>query len=107
MVMIALVTSFLTGLTDNQNVYEYRLTTTQREQFIRLCQAARAAVISNDADEAHVYFRAAAQIHPYSTTVWLGLAKVATTIQDKRVALENVLSLNPDHIEAQQLLDEL
>lgn len=88
-------------------MFEYHLTTAQREQFIRLCQAARAAIISNDIEDAHTYFRAAAQIHPYSTTVWLGLAKVASTPQDKQVALENVLAINPDHMEAQQLLDEL
>jgi uncharacterized protein HemY len=88
-------------------MYDYHLSTTQREQFIRLCQAARAAIMSEDTQSASTYFRAAAQIHPYSTTVWLGLAKVAQTLQDKRVALENVLAINPDHLEAQQLLDEL
>lgn len=83
------------------------LSTRQREQFIRLCQAARAAIEKGQHQDAHLYFRYAAQIHPHSTTVWLGLAKLSTTLADKRVAVENILAINPDHIEAQQLLAEL
>lgn len=82
------------------------LTTRQREQFIKLCQAARAAIEKGQRHDAHLYFRYAAQIHPHSTTVWLGLAKLSTTIEDKRTALENILAINPDHTEAQQLLAE-
>ncbi len=83
------------------------LSTRQREQFIKLCQAARAALEKGQHQEAHLYFRYAAQIHPYSTTVWLGLAKLSTTVEDKRIALENILAINSHHAEAQQLLAEL
>ncbi|PJF43748.1 MAG: hypothetical protein CUN55_07500 [Phototrophicales bacterium] len=83
------------------------LSTKQREQFIKLCQAARAAIERGQLQDAQLYFRYAAQIHPHSITVWLGLAKVSTDLEDKRVALENILALDPSHLEAQQLLNEL
>lgn len=86
---------------------EFNLTNEEREKFIRLCQAAHAAALAGKPDEAHLYFRYAARIHPYSTTVWLGLSKVVKNPQDQRVALENVLAIDPDHAEAKKLLDAL
>lgn len=83
------------------------LTSQEREKFIKLCQAARAAILAGDLAEAHLYFRYAAYIHPFSTTVWLGLAKVVDSDEDRRVALQNVLAINPHHEEARQFLAEL
>lgn len=88
-------------------MYEHKLSNEQRERFLKLCQAAHAAILENNPADAHLYFRYAAQIHPYSTTVWIGLAKVSSTFADKRQALENVLAINPDHHEAQELLNQL
>ena len=82
-----------------------QLTSDEREKFIRLCQAAHAAIIIGRHADAQIYFRYAAHIHPQSTTVWLGLAKIARNTADKRVALENVLAINPHHQEALQLLE--
>ena len=84
---------------------DIQLTSEDREKFIRLCQAAHAAIIIGNHNDAHTYFRYAAQIHPRSTTVWLGLAKIVSSPADKRVALENVLAINPHHKEALQLLE--
>ncbi len=84
-----------------------QLSNTEREEFIRLCQAAQVAAKAGDSDEAHQYYRQAAIIHPFSTTVWLGLARVVDKEADRRVALENVLSINPHHTEARRLLDEM
>lgn len=86
---------------------EHHLTNEEREKFIRLCQAAHAAMLKGNLAESHLYYRHAAQIHPYSTTVWLGLAKVVDNDQDRCVALENVLAINPEHQEARQLLEKL
>ncbi len=86
---------------------EINLTNEQREKFIRLCQAARAAALDGDKDEAHLFYRHAAYIHPFSTTVWIGLAKVVDNDEDRRVALENVLAINPNHPEALQMLKTL
>lgn len=83
------------------------LTTRQREQFIKLCQAARASIENGDHQEAALYFRYAAQIHPYSTTVWLGLAKLSATDEDKRTALENILAIDPNNADAYTLLATL
>lgn len=83
------------------------LTPQEREKFIKLCQAARAAIVEGDLAGAHLYFRYAAYIHPFSTTVWMGLAKVVESDEDRRVALQNVLAINPRHEEARQILAEL
>jgi cytochrome c-type biogenesis protein CcmH/NrfG len=83
------------------------LTNEDREKFIRLCHAAQAAILAGKFHDAHLYFRHAAQIHPYSTVVWLGLAKVVDNDADRRVALENVLTIDPNHPEARQMLEGL
>lgn len=86
---------------------EINLTNEEREKFIRLCQAARAAILEGNLYDAHLFYRHAAYIHPFSTTVWIGLAKVVDNDEDRRVALENVLAINPNHAEAQQMLQKL
>lgn len=83
------------------------LTHEDREKFIRLCHAAQAAMNAGKLDEAHLYYRYAAELHPHSTTVWLGLAKVVTSEVDRRVALQNILAINPHHPEALQMLAKL
>ncbi|NDJ85062.1 MAG: hypothetical protein GYB66_04170 [Chloroflexi bacterium] len=88
-------------------MYDSNLTHEEREKFIRLCQAAQASVRAGNLTEARLYYRVAVQLHPYSSSVWLALAKIASTVADQQVALENVLSINPRHPEARQLLADL
>ena len=83
------------------------LTTEERERYIRFCQAGHAAALQNRNKDAHFYFRKAVELYPFSTNVWLWLAKVVDTRADQRVALENVLAINPDHQEAQAWLAKL
>jgi hypothetical protein len=83
------------------------LTHEEREEFIRLCQAAHAAALAGRHYNARLYFRQAAEIFPFSTSVWFWLAKVVDNEEDRRAALENVLAINPDHREARQQLSEL
>lgn len=77
----------------------------EREKFIQLCHAAQAAARIGQRETAHLYFRQAIQIHPFSAKVWLELAKVVDNEADRQVALENVLTLNPQHEEARRLLN--
>lgn len=83
------------------------LSNEERAEFIRLCQAAHVASVAGRNYDAHLYFREAVKIFPLSTNVWLWLAKVVDTDEDRRVALENVLAIEPEHQEAQHRLAEL
>lgn len=83
------------------------LTNEEREKFIRLCHAAQIASLSGKFEEAHLYYRHAARLHPYSTTVWMGLAKIVEDDADRRVALQNVLAIDSSHQEARQMLEDL
>lgn len=83
------------------------LSNEEREEFIRLCQAAKAATQQQQNKAACNYFRQAIQIHPFSSRVWFELAKVVERDDDRRVALENVLALDPSHHEARQMLKEM
>jgi hypothetical protein len=78
-----------------------------REQYIRLCQAGHAAATQGRHYDAHFYFRQAVEIYPFGVNVWWWLVQVVETDEDRRVALENVISLDPHHQEAQQRLKEL
>ncbi|MBZ0319659.1 MAG: hypothetical protein K8L91_24835 [Anaerolineae bacterium] len=83
------------------------LSNEEREEFIRLCQAAHAATVAGRNHDAHLYFREAIKIFPLSTNVWLWLAKVVDIEEDRRVALENVLAIDPNHKEARRRLAEI
>lgn len=84
-----------------------KMTNEERERYIRLCHAGHAAALQGRAYDAHFYFRQAVEIYPFSTNVWLWLAKVVETREDRIMALENVLAINPQHDEARQLLANL
>ena len=82
---------------------ELKLSSEERERYIRLCQAGHAAATQERDYDAHFYFQKAIEIYPFSTNVWLWLARVVETREDRMVALENVLALNPDHREAREM----
>jgi hypothetical protein len=86
---------------------EANLSAEERERYIRLCQAGHAAAMKGQHDDAHFYFRRAVELYPFSTNVWLWLAKVVTSRDDRRIALENVLAINPDHEEAFKRLEDI
>lgn len=86
---------------------ERDLSNEERERYIRLCQAGHAAAMQHKTYEAHFYFRKAVEIYPFSTNVWLWLARVADSQEDRIVALQNVLAINPNHDDAKRRLMEL
>ena len=83
------------------------LNSLERERYIRLCQGGHAAALQGRTYDAHFYFRQAVELYPFSVNVWVWLARVTDNVEDKRVALENVLAINPEHHDARRMLKEL
>jgi hypothetical protein len=52
-------------------------------------------------------FLAITRAYPHDVRAWLGLAGVASSIEEQRAALEHVLALDPDHLRARQTLAQL
>jgi hypothetical protein len=49
----------------------------------------------------------AVKIDPYNELAWLWLAKVVTTVEERRTCLGNVILINPSNTEAQRMLDKI
>ena len=74
------------------------------KEFLRLFVAGKEAARAGRNAEAHDLFRQAVEIDPYHEQVWLWLASVVETEEDRRVCFENVLELNPDNPVARRQL---
>lgn len=77
------------------------------KEFLRLFKAGKDAARAGHKAEAHELFRRAVEIDPYHEQVWLWLASVVETEEDRRVCFENVLELNPDNPVARRQLNIL
>jgi ferric-dicitrate binding protein FerR (iron transport regulator) len=78
-------------------------------EFLQLFKEGKEAAKRGDQARAHELFRRAVEIDPYHEQIWLWLASVVESDDDRRVCFENVLALNPTHPTAHQqlhLLDE-
>ncbi len=76
-------------------------------EFLRLFKAGKEAARAGDHTQAHQLFRQAVEVDPYHEQVWLWLASVVETDEDRRVCFENVLELNPTNPVARQQLQKL
>ena len=77
--------------------------------FLKLFKEGKEAAKRGDTAKAHDLFRQAIVIDPYHEQIWLWLASVVETDEDRRVCFENVLELNPTQPTARRqihLLDE-
>jgi len=77
--------------------------------FLRLFREGKNAAKRGDNAKAHDLFRQAIAVDPYHEQVWLWLASVVESDEDRRVCFENVLELNPTQPTARRqihLLDE-
>lgn len=72
--------------------------------FGRLMKDGRAAYNKGDLKSAHDLWRQAAMIEPYNEQVWLALLDVLDKKEDRRVCLQNILSINPMNIQARRML---
>ncbi|MGQ9848626.1 MAG: tetratricopeptide repeat protein [Aggregatilineaceae bacterium] len=77
------------------------------KEFLRLFKEGKEAAKRGDRAKAHELFRQAIEIDPYHEQVWLWLASVVDTDEDRQVCFENVLELNPSHPTARQQLQRL
>jgi len=77
------------------------------KEFLHLFKAGKEAAKQGDNARAHDLFRQAIEIDPYHEQVWLWLASVVETDEDRRVCFENVLELNPTHPTARRQLNKL
>ncbi|GAB4412096.1 MAG: hypothetical protein Kow00106_06620 [Anaerolineae bacterium] len=77
------------------------------KEFLQLFKQGKEAAKRGDKARAHELFRQAIEIDPYHEQVWLWLASVVETDEDRRVCFENVLELNPLHPTARQQLQRL
>ena len=76
-------------------------------EFLSLFKAGQEAARNGNNQQAHDLFRRAIEIDPYHEQVWLWLASVVDTDDDRRVCFENVLELNPSNVTAQRQLQKL
>jgi hypothetical protein len=85
-----------------------RLMATERREWNRrvddLLQAGKRAFTEGNVRLAHDLWREAATVDPYDERVWLALLRVLNSPEDKRVCLENILSINPLNAKARRQL---
>jgi ferric-dicitrate binding protein FerR (iron transport regulator) len=77
------------------------------KEFLHLYKAGKTAAKQGENAKAHDLLRQAVEIDPYHEQVWLWLASVVETDEDRRVCFENVLELNPDNMTAKAQLNKL
>jgi ferric-dicitrate binding protein FerR (iron transport regulator) len=77
------------------------------KEFLRLFKAGQEAARAGDNATAHELFRQAIEVDPYHEQIWLWLASVVETDEDRRVCFENVLELNPTNPTARRQLQKL
>lgn len=77
------------------------------KEFLRLFKQGKDAARAGDKTAAHEFFRRAIEVDPYHEQVWLWLASVVETDEDRRVCFENVLELNPNNATAQRQLEKM
>jgi hypothetical protein len=77
------------------------------KEFLTLFKEGKEAARRGDTVTAHDLFRKAIEVDPYHEQVWLWLASVVDTDDDRRVCFENVLELNPTNPTARRQLQQL
>ncbi len=77
------------------------------KEFLNLFKDGKDAARRGENAKAHDLFRKAIEIDPYHEQVWLWLASVVETDEDRRVCFENVLELNPTNPTARKQLQVL
>jgi thioredoxin-like negative regulator of GroEL len=77
------------------------------KEFLHLFKAGKDAARQGDKVKAHELFRQAIEVDPYHELVWLWLATVVDSDDDRRVCFENVLELNPASLSARRQLQKL
>jgi thioredoxin-like negative regulator of GroEL len=77
------------------------------KEFLQLFTAGKQAARDGNRAKAHDLFRQAVAVDPYHEMVWLWLASVVDSDDDRRVCFENILELNPSNQTARRQLQQL
>lgn len=76
-------------------------------RFRQLMQDGKHAYDRGKKQVAHDLWRQAAMLDPYHEGVWLALLKVLDQRNDRQVCLKNILEINPNNVQARQMLRKL
>src|SRR5512145_253770 len=76
-------------------------------QFTDLMQSGRVAYVAGKTKVAHDLWRQAAAVEPYNEQVWLALLDVLENDEDRRVCLQNIVSINPLNVQARRQLSRI
>ena len=71
----------------------------------QLLRLGRIAAHEGDRASAHKMLQQAAMLSPTSEQVWLELLQVVETDADRYICLQNIVSINPNNIQAKQQLE--
>jgi len=69
-----------------------------------LLSAGREAFAKGQDAQAHTLWRQAAALHPENEAIWVELLSVVKSVEDRRVCLENILTINPRNTQAKNEL---
>lgn len=78
-----------------------------RLRALELLNAGRSAAVAGQTQYAHDLLRHAALLNPEDENVWWVLLEVVDDPEDKRVCLENILTINPESESARRRLNDL
>lgn len=78
-----------------------------RVRAAELLRAGRSELAGGRVQRAHDLWRQAAALHPHNEAVWLALLDVVESREDRRVCLENIITINPRNEQAQRQLRAL
>ncbi len=77
---------------------------TQRAKYTRLMREGDIAKNQGDFKRAHLILRRAAMLQPGEEQVWLALLNVVETDDDKKACLRNIITINPNNLQARERL---
>lgn len=75
--------------------------------FSRLMRLGQVAHSEGDKRSAHAYWQKAAMLEPDNEQVWTALMWVIDDDEDRIICLKNIMALNPDNLQAREMLDNL
>jgi hypothetical protein len=88
------------GLPEGQRA----ISAAQQSAIDALLGQAKAALDADDRANAHRLLQQAVQIDPYDERIWWGLLRTVDAFDDQRVALENIIAINPFNVKARERL---
>lgn len=76
-------------------------------EVVKLLRLGELALAEGKRERAYRTWQQAALLDPTNESAWLALLNVLDSLEDRRIALRNILTINPNNFHARQLLDEV